>query len=470
MSRSCPLGGHIFSSDLVMVRSLGIYSLTILCFCVVLALGQSTQDFTYTITTSQVWTDTGLDLQTGDWLQITASGAASSVPDRHGASAVCDPQGVSGGTPVAGLPLASAPAGALIARLHLQGAAPILIGSSSELHIEEPSHLFLGVNSAGTPPCQGNFLVRVHRAVAGGIAAGSSASSMPAQAKAVTSSGTTPLSSPSAKPASSSTSTESTPAKSETRTEQLKSQLATAAQIFMQGQFGVGKAEAGSNAVSGGSPESAVAAPALKLSDALLDTALRKDIDGLPRRVNDQFKNLGDMVNFVIVGSEKNLQAALAAANWHPADIGNEKAVLSAVEATLGSKDYLQMPMSTLYLFGRAQDFGYEMAEPIAMVASRHHFRIWKAPFTWKGQEVWVGAGTHDIGFAKDKRNGSVTHKIDPKVDGERDNIGSSLQQANKVKSLSYYLPPNPVQEAKNATGDGYQSDGRLLVIFLQQQ
>ncbi len=45
------------------------------------------------------------------------------------------------------------------------------------------------------------------------------------------------------------------------------------------------------------------------------------------------------------------------------------------------------------------------MAEPIAMVASRNHFRIWKAPFTWKGQEVWVGAGTHDIGFAKDKRN-----------------------------------------------------------------
>ena len=126
------------------------------------------------------------------------------------------------------------------------------------------------------------------------------------------------------------------------------------------------------------------------------------------------------------------------------------------------------MPMSQLYLFGRKQDFGYEMAEPIAMVASRHHFRIWKAPFTWKGQDVWVGAGTHDIGFAKDKRNNSVTHKIDPAVDGERDNIGASLQKANKAKQLTYYLPANAVQEAKNATGDGYHSDGRLLVVFLQ--
>jgi hypothetical protein len=174
-------------------------------------------------------------------------------------------------------------------------------------------------------------------------------------------------------------------------------------------------------------------------------------------------------VNFVIVGAQKEVQAALDAATWHVADTNNEKAVLNAILQTYGSKDYLAMPMSTLYLFGRKQDFGYEMAEPIAMVASRHHFRIWKAPFTWKGHEVWCGAGTHDIGFAKDKRNGSVTHKIDPAVDGERDNIGSSLQKANKAKTLSYYLPPNAVQDAKNATGDGYHSDGKLMVIFLQE-
>jgi hypothetical protein len=171
--------------------------------------------------------------------------------------------------------------------------------------------------------------------------------------------------------------------------------------------------------------------------------------------------------NFVIVGAQSSVQAALDAATWHVADTSKKSAVFSALMETYENKDYLQMPMSTLYLFGRPQDFGYEMAEPIAMVASRHHFRIWKAPFTWNGQEVWPGAGTHDIGFAKDKRNGTVTHKIDPLVDGERDNIGSSLQKANQVKSLTYYLPPDPVQDAKNATGDGYQSDGCLLVIIL---
>jgi LssY C-terminus len=254
----------------------------------------------------------------------------------------------------------------------------------------------------------------------------------------------------------------------------LKSQLANAVQIFMQGQFGKGKSAPSSdssNAISTGNTANAAGTPAafaLKVSDAPLDAELRKNIDSLPRRVNDQFKNLGDMVNFVIVGNQKDVQAALEAADWHVADTNNESAVLNAITAAVDQKDYLQMPMSTLYLFGRKQDFGYEMAEPIAMVASRHHFRIWKASFTWKGSEVWVGAGTHDVGFAKDKRNNGVTHKIDPAIDGERDNIGASLQKANKTKTLSYYLPPNPVQDAKNATGDGYHSDGRLLVIFLQ--
>ena len=43
---------------------------------------------------------------------------------------------------------------------------------------------------------------------------------------------------------------------------------------------------------------------------------LQKDIDGLPRRVNDEFHNQGDMVNFVLVGSEQQVKDALNAANW----------------------------------------------------------------------------------------------------------------------------------------------------------
>jgi LssY-like putative type I secretion system component LssY len=356
-------------------------------------------DYSFDVSTTQPWTDTGVDLQTGDVLNITA-----------GSSKKCDPLSVSGGS-TEGLPVASALPGALIAKLQAQG-VPIPVGSSKEVNVDAAGHLFLGINAGDNPPCKRSFAVKVHR-----------------QAQAASNRG-----------------------------DVLKQQLATAAEIFLAGQLGI---QPGGSAAT-------TAAPALKISNAPLDSGLRKDIDGLPRRVNDQFKNLGDMVNFVIIGSQQQVQSALDTANFHVADTDDKKAVLEAAMMTYENKDYLAMPMSTLYLFNRPQDFGYEQAEPIAMVASRHHFRLWKAPFTWNGQTVWVGAGTHDIGFAKDKRNGNVTHKIDPNVDGERENIGSSLQKGGKVKSMSYYLPPNPVQDAKNATGDGYKSDGRILVIAVQ--
>jgi hypothetical protein len=455
-----------------MARLLTLQLATLL-FCVSQLRAQvslTAENIRVQVSTGQAWTDTGLDLKSGAVLDISATAATSSVPDRQevpGAPA-CDPRGVSvNAEPTRDLPLSTAPAGALIARLDAQGVAPLLVGASTELRIDAPTHLFLGMNLAGVVSCHGGFDVKIRLSPAGSSAASATGlANPPAQSLASSASTANAQSSPA-------TSTSSSPAgtaesQPKTRGEQLKSQLTTAAQVFMSGQFGMGKSESAANSNSSSADASAAAAP-LKVSDAALDADLRKRLDSLPRRVNDQFQNAGDMVNFVIVGAQKEVQAALDAATWHVADTNNEKAVLNAILQTYGSKDYLAMPMSTLYLFGRKQDFGYEMAEPIAMVASRHHFRIWKAPFTWKGHEVWCGAGTHDIGFAKDKRNGSVTHKIDPAVDGERDNIGSSLQKANKAKTLSYYLPPNAVQDAKNATGDGYHSDGKLMVIFLQE-
>jgi LssY C-terminus len=391
--------------------------------------GSNSRDLTFQISSSSAWTDTGLNLEPGD--TVTIAGVPAILTPSDSAAKRCDPAGLSNSSAnTAGLPVPGAGPGALIAKLQAD-ASPILVGARTELHIDKSSHLFLGMNLSGTAACQGGYGVKVQ----------------------------TP--SPAPEAANPSTTQQTT------RGAQLKSQLATAAQVFMSGQFGVNKPAPNSENATSATGAEASPVAVLHISDTPLDPDLRKQLDGLPRRVNDQFSNLGDMVNFVIIGSRQDVQSALTDADWHVADTNNTSAALNAVMQTYDSKDYLAMPMSTLFLFGRKQDFGYEMAEPIAMVASRHHFRIWKAPFTWNGQEVWVGAGTHDIGFAKDKRNNNVTHKIDPAVDGERDNIGASLQKSNKAKTFSYYLPPNPVQDAKNATGDGYHSDGRLLVIVL---
>ncbi len=189
----------------------------------------------------------------------------------------------------------------------------------------------------------------------------------------------------------------------------------------------------------------------------------------VPRRVADAKGNPGDLVNFVVIGSEDKLKAAFQDAGWVQVDRTKSEAVLHALLSSTEKQSYVEMPMSELYLFGRAQDFGFARAEPVEVVKTRHHLRVWKAPFDYQGQTVWAGAATHDIGFEKDQRTGGVTHKIDPKVDLERDFVGSCFQEAGALSGTTYLTPADAVREAKTATGGSIQSDGRVLVMALQR-
>jgi hypothetical protein len=208
-------------------------------------------------------------------------------------------------------------------------------------------------------------------------------------------------------------------------------------------------------------PQSKTAAPALSVSPALFDQ--------IPRRVTDRSGKPGDMVNFVILGPQEKVQAAFQAAGWVQVDRTKKEAILHAALSSLSKEVYLRMPMSELYLFGRPQDFGYARAEPVAVVASRNHLRLWKAPMEMSGQTLWVGAATHDIGFEKDQRTGGVTHKIDPAIDDEREFVGQTLDATGGVSLLDHVVPLNPLTgETHTATGGSFHSDGRILVIVLK--
>jgi len=190
-------------------------------------------------------------------------------------------------------------------------------------------------------------------------------------------------------------------------------------------------------------------------------------LDRFPRRVMDAQGNPGDNTNFVIVGNEQRVLQTFEAAGWVKVDREKRDAVLHTILSTLTKQAYVELPMSELTLFGRVQDYGLAHAVPIQVVAQRHHLRLWKAPFAVEGQELWIGAATHDIGFDRDQRNNGVTHKIDPNVDDEREFVGRSLDETGLVAKLSYVTPGQPSKEARTATGATFHSDGRMLVIHL---
>jgi hypothetical protein len=197
------------------------------------------------------------------------------------------------------------------------------------------------------------------------------------------------------------------------------------------------------------------------------DWLLNELIDRMPRRVKDAYGNPGDMVNFVLIGSTESMIRSFTDAGWVIADRKKMQAAMHAAVETMSHKDYVEMPMSELLLLGRVQDYGWEQAEAYKVVACRHHFRVWEAPFKIHGQAVWLGAGTHDIGFDQDHRNGHVTHKIDPAIDGERDYIVDTLRKAGALHSLVYERPSTPFTKGKNATGGAVISDGRIALITI---
>src|ERR1700722_6524085 len=197
----------------------------------------------------------------------------------------------------------------------------------------------------------------------------------------------------------------------------------------------------------------------------LLSPQLFADV---PRRVGDRQGNPGDMVNFSLIGTQEQVTKAFAAAGWVQVDKTTQDAVVHGLMSTLSHAAYTEMPMSTLYLFGRSQDLSFARAAPLAVAAIRHHLRVWKTTETVGGEEFWVGSATHDNGLEKDQRNGGITHHIDANVDQERDFLEQSFSGAGAIAGAAYVLPANPLTTAKTATGGSFQSDGRIVVMDLK--
>src|SRR5262245_20734315 len=68
----------------------------------------------------------------------------------------------------------------------------------------------------------------------------------------------------------------------------------------------------------------------------------------LPRRVRDRQGNAGDMVNFLILGSDAAMQRAFKNAGWVTVDADAVGAVITGVLGSLSKEAYLTRPLSQL--------------------------------------------------------------------------------------------------------------------------
>lgn len=167
----------------------------------------------------------------------------------------------------------------------------------------------------------------------------------------------------------------------------------------------------------------------------------------------------GDPVNVALIGTRQQLATAFAAAGWVEADPLNIKTGWGMVRAFVLDEPYPAAPFSTLYLFGRGQDVGFQQAIGDSP-RKRHHVRFWAKDLAhaeagadtadfWlntdrpdaRARVLWIGAGTKDTGFALTRLTFQVTHATDSDTNAEREYIVSSLGACGAIGAVSLYEP-----------------------------
>jgi LssY C-terminus len=194
--------------------------------------------------------------------------------------------------------------------------------------------------------------------------------------------------------------------------------------------------------------------------------------DGLP----------GDPVNLVLIGALSQLRAAYATAGWSEADRLGLSSSWRMVGAFVFNSPYPTAPFSTLYLFGRGQDIGFQKAIENSP-RKRHHIRFWALSFAqaedalgtasfWLNSDrppqdehvLWVGAGTRDTGLSLTKLTFQITHATDSDTNFERDYIVAELKGCGMIEDIkSITAGQNLPTEHVNH----YITDGEVTVANL---
>ncbi len=172
----------------------------------------------------------------------------------------------------------------------------------------------------------------------------------------------------------------------------------------------------------------------------------------------------GDPLNVALVGSEEQVDAAMLAAKWFPADPITLRSSLRIAADTVFRRTYDQAPVSSLYLWGRKEDLAFE--QPVgADPRKRHHVRFWRAEKVDEQERpLWVGSATFDIRVGLSHTTGQVTHHIAADVDAERDHLMASLNEARVLANVYWVAGVHKTFTGRNGGGDPYHTDGRLAV------
>jgi hypothetical protein len=213
-------------------------------------------------------------------------------------------------------------------------------------------------------------------------------------------------------------------------------------------------------------PEEAQIANAEELDEAALKLWLERQ----PRCTGNALGTIeGDPLNLVIVGDRASIQECLS--TWDETESITFDTSWKTAKAFILDSRYRYSPVSPLYLAGRQQDFALQRAR--VSINQRLHLRLWTTNVRFKGQAVWIGQVSRDIGVRFTTKTWNLTtHQIDPDVDEARDYVIDNLRVTGRVSQMGFVAGVEAAPQSNprhNLTGDPYFTDGLRAVAVLSR-
>jgi hypothetical protein len=193
------------------------------------------------------------------------------------------------------------------------------------------------------------------------------------------------------------------------------------------------------------------------------DLTLTASLPPLPPRALNRRGTAGaDPINLVLRGTREEVDSAFTRAGWLSAKPSTFGALAQEAKAMVLARGDSVAPMSHEFYRGRVEDLRFERASPSAR--ARHHVRLWQAD---SSGTLWAAAATEDVGVLVSARRRTVTHRIAPQIDRERDLLVGELLAGGCAVLGGYVTLPGARRTGTSVAGQRFVTDARAAVLRL---
>ena len=212
-------------------------------------------------------------------------------------------------------------------------------------------------------------------------------------------------------------------------------------------------------------PESRPSLPAPSLASAQI---LRTFPSSLRRTSEDLIGGPMEPLSFLFEGNAADLQRVFERAGWSLADPPSARGLAAELWAVVRNQPDPHGPATPAYFQEQPQDLTFERpGTPDGSIRRRHHIRVWRTPICIAPSctAVWGATCSYDMGIEFVAKPYLLTHRIDPRIDVEREFVAATLRAAG-AHDLATITVTGP-RKGRNAGGDSFATDGLAHVMLI---